>query len=531
MDLMNSYQARIAERNEYARQAQEHLQDKKSLQRAMQIMNQQQQTSAADNAALQAQLAESNQKLAHAVLMRDTLGHAADNSEQDNKSSNLNMSDTVLPPGYVLAVKLIGYDPNRILGLGSSGTVVYKGCFGFRDCAVKKMNISCSAQAKKEIDALLKIDDHMNVVKYHHVEENSDFIFIALELCDGSLENLRSLTSVTMEVKRDIVRQALEGVLHLHKLHMSHRDIKPANILYISKDGVITIKVADLGFARQLESSTQGASIVARSTGWQPAEVLQFFEAVQYGLDPDPVLPKLADIFSMGLLIFIIFSGGVHPFGGGIKIESNIMDGKRVNFDHPTVGPSVRDLVRGMIHFDPHCRTRISDCLRHPALWDPALVLEFLKVTSDAIMGQNGSMAPVHVLKELQQRILPIGDWRSMVDRSLFGNRKYSSEVSDLLRLLRNKEHHFGEVPEKLRIAMGNNKLGVLDYFLCIFPHLFIGTFQVMVKYYCTVSSAALLNKPEYVKQQVGLSNAVIHIPQLNPFLQYYTIKFVSSYW
>jgi len=84
----------------------------------------------------------------------------------------------------------ISYDASKELG-GGEGTYVYKGKFESRDVAVKK--IFCGSEKKtqelqQEVKILLTCDSHENVVTYFKKEIDSDFIYTALELCDGTLQ-------------------------------------------------------------------------------------------------------------------------------------------------------------------------------------------------------------------------------------------------------------------------------------------------------------------------------------------------------
>ena len=63
--------------------------------------------------------------------------------------------------------------------------------------------------------------------------------------------------------------------------------------------------------------------------------------------------------------------------------------------------------------------------------------------------------------------------------------RKYNyATVRDLLRLIRNKSHHFRDLPEIAQRVLGDLPDGFLHYFLSRFPLLFISVYEVM-KTYC----------------------------------------------
>ncbi len=52
----------------------------------------------------------------------------------------------------------------------------------------------------------------------------------------------------TLPEARDVLRQLLEAVAHLHSMGMTHRDVKPANIVLVQRNP-ISIKLVDFGLA------------------------------------------------------------------------------------------------------------------------------------------------------------------------------------------------------------------------------------------------------------------------------------------
>ena len=87
--------------------------------------------------------------------------------------------------------------------------------------------------------------------------------------------------AIPENIIRYILKEVLQGLLYLHSRNRMHRDIKSDNIL-ISRNG--EIKIADLGFAAQLEQSRQLRNTFAGTLLWMPPEILNKNE---YGLKID----------------------------------------------------------------------------------------------------------------------------------------------------------------------------------------------------------------------------------------------------
>jgi len=71
-----------------------------------------------------------------------------------------------------------------------------------------------------------------------------------------------------------------------------------------------------------------------------------------------------------------------------------------------------------------------------------------------------------------------------LVDLQRF--RKYEcNKMRDLLRVIRNKSHHYRDLPMPLQLQMGDFPAGYILYFMQIFPRLLVYTFDFM-KFLCT---------------------------------------------
>lgn len=118
----------------------------------------------------------------------------------------------------------ITFNSNQVLGKGCEGTFVFRGAFEKRNVAVKRLLPECFTLADREVSLLRESDAHENVVRYFCTEQDRQFKYIAVELCSATLQDyieggfeseLRTKISV-----KDILRQATNGLLHLHSLHI-----------------------------------------------------------------------------------------------------------------------------------------------------------------------------------------------------------------------------------------------------------------------------------------------------------------------
>jgi len=154
-------------------------------------------------------------------------------------------SRTILPVGteigrYVLAERI---------GAGGMGNVYRARDPKLdREIAVKLVAGSLeSAQQylEREAQAMAKLS-HPNVCTVHDIGTWNDQLFIAMELCSGSLATWLAESRPWREVVQRFVA-AGRGLAAAHRIGLVHRDFKPDNVL-VAADG--TVKVSDFGLVR-----------------------------------------------------------------------------------------------------------------------------------------------------------------------------------------------------------------------------------------------------------------------------------------
>jgi len=358
-------------------------------------------------------------------------------------------SEAPLPTGYQKVGRLL-ISPN-VIGYGSHGTSVYEGLLlpGYRRVAVKRLLKSFYQIARREIEVLIELDEScQHILRYYAMEESGDFIYVALELCAGSLQDRVErgelpatrcplLDELSTEVDRRAagplqlgpppatvraLRGLLLGIAELHDHGIVHRDLKPANVLLaIGSDDIV--KIADVGLAKRLDagrgSFTAGATAVG-SVGWRPPEVLRgasLFEGLNSvhsetsavddareragdatacesmtlsengGADAarPARLTRAVDIFSVGCITFYVLTMGSHPFGELVfQRDANILAGA-ADLSALRAWPEAFDLVRLAIQHEPERRPSAKALLGHPFFWSDARKLQFLIDVSDAL--------------------------------------------------------------------------------------------------------------------------------------------------
>lgn len=395
----------------------------------------------------------------------------------------------------------------KILGHGSSGTIVFEGMMNGRKVAVKRMLKTFFSIAERETLVLSQTDEHPNVIRYYTTEEDSDFIYLALSFAERSLadhiEDDEVYAKIDDWAKRNILQQLALGMLHLHDINVVHRDIKPQNVLITSTG---QIKISDMGLAKKLENEAISLSTAAQGTiGWQAPEIViakaepRSGESSKSGSGSSGSgeakgtrvkVSKRVDIFSLGCLFYYVLTRR-HPFGDRLTRESNIVS-NRCTLEG--ISMEAADLIAAMLRPDPKHRPTAGQILDHPYFWDANKRLRFLKDASDFFEFEKPNSDVVLRFEAAAERslVIPHQNWVVQLPEELLSDlnkfRKYNgAKLRDLLRVIRNKAHHYRDLPKEAQDTFGALPDGFLDYFCKHrFPSLLIFTWNYARRNYST---------------------------------------------
>ncbi|CAO2817479.1 unnamed protein product [Amaranthus hypochondriacus] len=412
------------------------------------------------------------------------------------------------------------YVTNYEIAKGSNGTVVLEGTYDGRSVAVKRLVRTHHDVALKEIQNLVASDQHPNIVRFYGVEFDTDFVYLSLERCLCSLNDLiyissqssqkaastkdgdiSSVTVYTAQIlgkigtEKDldlwktngypspqllkVMRDIVSGVAHLHELSFIHRDLKPQNVLII-KDKVFCAKLSDMGISKRLigdmSSLTQHAT-GAGSSGWRaPEQILNGRQT------------RAVDLFSLGCVLFFCMTGGKHPFGDIFERDANIVKNQKDLFLIEHV-PEAVDLITHLLDPNPEWRPKAAEVFHHPLFWNSEKRLSFLRDASDRVELEDREVDSE--LLEALEATAPValgGKWDDKLESSFLTNitryRRYKYDsVRDLLRVIRNKLNHYRELPTDIQEVLGSVPEGFDSYFTARFPNLLIEVFRVIYDY------------------------------------------------
>jgi serine kinase len=316
------------------------------------------------------------------------------NSEQCDGPHTTEMSDSQQQTEYVLCEKI---------GEGGYSTVRLAYCTDRTSSekvrmACKIVQKSAKAYGMKEFEMMKKIQ-HKNIIHVHDIVQSESKVYIYMELAEN--RDLHDYICRKGEVPEDqaktLFQQMASAVQYLHSNNIAHRDLKCENILLTSE---LDVKLADFGLACSCVNR-DGRRVLSEtfcgSYAYAPPEILTRI----------PYDPKLADVWSLGVILFTMLNAAL-PFDYSnprkqckdqklqkFKFKPHILD---------TVSKQAIYVVKDMLEPDTTLRLNIDEVMAHqwltasntlhaaetrqwaPEEWDEADTIETQVVTNN---GEN----------------------------------------------------------------------------------------------------------------------------------------------
>jgi len=160
-----------------------------------------------------------------------------------------------------------------------------------------------------------------------------------------------------------IVRQILSAVAYLHSKNVVHRDLKLENVVFVDESPSAPVKLIDFGLATKYLSDEYKTMRERVGTLYSMApQVIQ------------GVYDKACDLWSVGVISYMLLSGGEPPFDGDTRQEmiDSIMRCKysfrEENSAWKNVSREAKNFIGALLKMDPKERLTARRALRHPWL-------------------------------------------------------------------------------------------------------------------------------------------------------------------
>ena len=246
---------------------------------------------------------------------------------------------------------------------------------------------------RRELEILHKLN-HKNIIEIKKYRETKNNHYIFLEYCNGGdletynkkyiSQNKHPLNEFYIQ---KIMQQFVPALEYMHKNQIIHRDIKLQNILLnfdthpnVPNNGNLppkltfgqeslnkpfTIKIADLGYAKDLAKDKEGSTILGSPMYMSP-------DIVEKYTDDDKDNKKYntsVDLWSLGVITYELLTGSA-PFSGNSIIEVFKSIKKGVYSFPKTLKPSIEiiSFLNGLLQYNPEKRLNWEQINSHPFL-------------------------------------------------------------------------------------------------------------------------------------------------------------------
>ncbi|GFR58132.1 myosin light chain kinase [Elysia marginata] len=210
---------------------------------------------------------------------------------------------------------------------------------------------------KNEISIMNQLH-HPKLINLHDAFEDKYEMVLILEfLSGGELFDRIAAEDYKMSEAEVInyMRQACEGLKHMHEHSIVHLDIKPENIMCETKKAS-SVKIIDFGLATKLNPD-EIVKVTTATAEFAAPEIV----------DREPV-GFYTDMWAIGVLGYVLLSG-LSPFAGEDDLET-LQNVKRCDWEFDAdafgqVSPEAKDFIKCLLQKDPKKRMTVHECLEH----------------------------------------------------------------------------------------------------------------------------------------------------------------------
>jgi len=289
------------------------------------------------------------------------------------------------------------YEPLRKLGRGAYGMVVQaKDNVEDQKVSIKKnkdvfYNLTNAKRILREMKLLSHLD-HPNIVKLLDVvnpltAQEFEDVYLVLEYMQSDLHRvIYSDNQLSEDHICFVIYQVLCALKYMHSANVYHRDLKPGNIL-INAD--CKVKICDLGLARGVSETDDLLTEYVVTRWYRAPEVVLNAQHYDHMIDTWSIGCIMAELFNrkplfrgedysdqLRAIFRVLGSPAQEDVDACVSdldalrfiAKFGVREAKSWEEIVPTASSDARDLMRGLLEFNPSKRLTIDQALRHPAL-------------------------------------------------------------------------------------------------------------------------------------------------------------------
>ncbi|CAD8141390.1 unnamed protein product [Paramecium octaurelia] len=206
----------------------------------------------------------------------------------------------------------------------------------------------------KEISVIRQLKTDLTM-KFYDLFENQDQIYVIVEnLPSYTLSEYVSKNPLFSEEKAaKAIFRIIKIVAYLHSKKIMHRDIKLDNFIFRQLDNLDSLCLTDFKLAEFYDDEGHYQFTRCGTVGYVAPEVLA-----------DKNYDLKVDVYSVGILLFILFAGK-EPFDGNYqdKVIQNLIG--VIDFQAIRVSNLALEFLKGLLKLDPQERLSSHQALNH----------------------------------------------------------------------------------------------------------------------------------------------------------------------
>ncbi|CAG9328151.1 unnamed protein product [Blepharisma stoltei] len=215
------------------------------------------------------------------------------------------------------------------------------------------------SELKQEAEILSSLN-HPNIIKFKHLKETDLRLFIVMEMIyGGNLKQYIQKNQISDLQASQIMKGILQAVVYIHDKNLIHRDIKPENILVPENQDLSAVKIIDFGLSTLYDSRYK------HFMENEKCGTLLFMAPEQASSQS---YSKTVDIWSCGILLYMILSNNSHPLAKpNEKVSTYLEKLKRPKWHfHQNFSKEAKSLFLKLTEMVPLERYTASQALNHP---------------------------------------------------------------------------------------------------------------------------------------------------------------------